>query len=145
MRYVRRIVVALVVVACLGLLLRACPSVRDGVSGQLEQAQREGESAARTGVLAIQLWHDHRANSAVVAVQLGDANDQIVKADGDIAKLTPATEVDLERQRALMRTMAEAVATLNAASAMVMGVPTSGDVDREMARVVRDFADQGAP
>jgi hypothetical protein len=147
MSYARRIVVAVVVVACLGLLLRGCPSVRDGVPGQLAQAQEEGESAARTGVLALRLWRVHRSSSALAAVQLGDAGEQITKANQDIATLAPDTELDLQHQRTLMATLAEAVAALNAASALIRGVPPPDDVgavDRGLARAVEDLSGQGA-
>ncbi|MCV7420910.1 hypothetical protein H7K45_10205 [Mycobacterium yunnanensis] len=145
MRYVRRIVVALVVAACLGLLLRACPSVRDGVPGQLVQAHREGESAARTGVLVLELWRDHRASGALVAVQLDDAGEQVTTALGDVAALAPDTAADTARQQTLMATLAEAAAALDAAGAVVRGVPVSEDVGDELNRVVGEFTDRRGP
>jgi hypothetical protein len=144
MRYLRRIVVALVVVACLGLLLRACPSIRDGVPGQLEQAQREGESAARTAVLSFELWRAGRSSSALAAVQIDDAGEQITTALADVAALAPDTEADVARQRTLTATMSDAVAALDAAGAVVRGASTSGDVDRQLAGAVEQFA-RGAP
>jgi hypothetical protein len=146
MSNVRRIVFAVVAVVCLGVLLRGCPSIRDGIPGQLAQAQQDCESASRTGVLAVRLWRDDRSTSALAAVQLGDAGEQITTATQDIATLAPDTAVDLERQRTLMATMAEAIAALNAARALVQGLPSPDDggaVDRDLARVVRDFAVQG--
>ncbi|KAA0102170.1 hypothetical protein CIW49_02255 [Mycolicibacterium sp. P1-18] len=136
---------ALVVVVSLGLLFRACPAIRDGVPGQLVQAHREGESAARTGLLALELWRAERSSGPLAAVQLGDAGEQITTALGDVAALAPDTEVDAARQQALMATLSDAAAALDAAGAVVRGVPTSTDVDRELARAVGAFADRGGP
>lgn len=140
MRYLGRIVVALVVVGCLGLLLRACPSVQHGVPGQLEQAKREGESAARTGVLSLELWRAGRSSSALAAVQLGDAAEQITTALADVGALAPDTDTDVARQRTLMAAMSDAVAALDAAGAVVRGVPAPGDVDRELAGAAEELA-----
>ena len=62
-------------------------------------------------------------------MQLGDASAQVTKANAEIATLAPDTDADLRRQRALVATMAEAAAALNAASALVRNVPSADDAE----------------
>src|SRR4051812_4759107 len=146
MRAARRIALGVALMVGAGLLVLASPSVRDGVPGQLTQAQEESESATRTGVLAMQLWRDHRSTGTLAAVQLGDASEQVTKAYEEIATLTPETEGTLRRQQALTATMAEAVAALNGARALVRGMPLRDGVDavgERLARAVKDLAGQG--
>jgi hypothetical protein len=143
MRIARRIALAATLVACVGLLVLAVPSIREGVPGQLAQAQQECESATGTGVLALRLWRDHRSTSTLAAVQLGDASAQVTKANAEIATLAPDTDADLRRQRALVSTMAEAVAALNAASALIRNVPSADDAEtvaQRLARTVNDLS-----
>jgi biopolymer transport protein ExbD len=146
MRIARRVGFGVVLVVALGFLMLALPSVRDGVPGQLSQAEQESESATRTGVLAIQLWRENRSTGALAAVQLADASEQVTKAYEEIATLTPDTDGDLRHQQALTATMTEAVAALNGASALVRGVSSPDGVDavgQRLARAVKDLAGQG--
>lgn len=137
MRIARRVGFGVMLVVALGLLMLALPSVRDGVPGQLTQAEQESESATRTGVLAIQLWRENRSTGALAAVQLADASEQVTKAYEEIATLTPDTDGDLRHQQALTVTMTEAVAALNGASASVRGVPSPDGVDAVGQRLAR--------
>ena len=65
-----------------GLMLASCPDLRDGTPGQLAGAERDTESAARSGALALQLWDERRATAALTAVALCDARDDVLKATG---------------------------------------------------------------
>jgi hypothetical protein len=105
MRVARRIALVVVLVACVGLLVLAVPSIREGVPGQLAQAEQECEPATGTGVLALRLWRDFRSISTLAAVQLGDASAQVTKANAGIATPAPDTDADLRRQEALVATM----------------------------------------
>jgi hypothetical protein len=94
----------------------------------------------------MRLWRDHRSSDALAAVQFGDASEQVTKAYEEIATLDPATDGDLRRQQALTATMAEAVAALNGARALVLGVPLRDGVDvvgQRLVGAVNDLVAQG--
>jgi hypothetical protein len=90
-RRIRSAVLLVIVLVVVGVLLHGCPSFRDGVAGDMYRAQQQSESAATTGVLALDLWRDHRSTNQLAAVQLGDARDEVTKAYKGIATLTAAT------------------------------------------------------
>jgi hypothetical protein len=123
----RQIVIAVVLLVFAGLLLRACPAIRDGVPGQLAKAQQDSESATHSGLLAVRLWSAHRSTRALAAVQVQDARDEVAKAFKEVAALTTDTDADRLRQRGLTAAMTEAIDTLNDAGATIRGVPSSAD------------------
>jgi hypothetical protein len=121
LRRVRSALLLLLILAVAAVLLHGCPAYRDGMSGQLAQAQQESQSAVKTGVLALDLWRQHRSTKQAAAVAISDARDEVTKAYKGIATLTAKHEFDLRMQRDLTSAMTEAVNTLNTAGSAVRG------------------------
>jgi hypothetical protein len=90
--------------------------------GQLASAERQTESACRSGVLALELWGDGRSTEQLASVQLGDALDEVVKAYRGIATLSAEDPVDLGRQQFLTASMTAIIAQLNTATAVVQSL-----------------------
>jgi hypothetical protein len=135
------VVVGLAVVgAVLAFVLAACPSYRDGMSGQLAAAKEDTVSAARSGALAIRLWARHRSTRDLTCVQLSDARDEVVKAYDDIATLTADNPDDLSHQRLLAGRMTDLAGTLDEANAAVRAVAGLLDPQAVVQRLV-DGAD----
>lgn len=126
--------------ALLVFVLSACPSYRDGMSGQLAAAKDDTVSAARSGALALDLWSRHRSTRDLTCVQLSDARDEVVKAFKDVATLTATTPEDLDHQGLLAQRMTELTATLNAANAAVRAQPGQPD-PREWGQRLAEGAD----
>ncbi len=94
-----RAAAAVVVVIVLPLLiLTGCPANRDGMPGRLAAAMEETVAAARSGVLALQLWTQDRSTRQLVNVQLTDARDEVTKAYQGIAELRAEDPADVRRQ-----------------------------------------------
>jgi hypothetical protein len=117
----------------LGLLLTQCPSNRDGVPGQLAQSMEETVGAARSGILALDLWVERRSTDHLTSVQLSDARDEVVKAYKGIADLRAEDPVDIERQRMLTESMTAIIAQLNAASATIRHVTSEPSAEKARA------------
>ncbi|MDV3126936.1 hypothetical protein M1247_18585 [Mycobacterium sp. 21AC1] len=122
LRQLRIAVLAVLVVAALGLLLTRCPPNRDGMSGQLSQAMEETAAAARSGALALDLRMRDRTTARLVSVQISDARDEVVKAYEGIADLKADYPADLARQQFLTKSMTTIIDQLNAASAHIRHV-----------------------
>jgi hypothetical protein len=106
----------------LGLLLTQCPANRDGMAGQLAKSMEETTSAARSGVLALDLWTQRRATAQLTSVALSDARVDVVKAYKGIADLRAQDPIDIGRQRMLTHSMTTIIGQLNAAAATVRGI-----------------------
>lgn len=115
----RAIAVVAVLAGLLALILTSCPANRDGIPGQLAAAKEETQSAVRSAALAVRLFSDDRATSALTSVQITDMRDQIIKAYKEIASLKADDENDLKRQRVLTTAMTAFVDELNTAAAAV--------------------------
>ncbi|GAS99043.1 uncharacterized protein RMCC_6008 [Mycolicibacterium canariasense] len=122
-RAIRTSLLALLCVAALGLLLTQCPANRDGAPGRLAQAMEESTAAARSGALALDLFHRGRSTAQLAAVQLSDARDEAVKAYQGIAELRVQDPVDVGRQGMLANAVTGIITELNTASVAVRGVP----------------------
>lgn len=137
LRRVRPILLFTVVLVGLGLLLASCPANRDGMPGQLAQAMEETASAARSGVLALDLWTQGRSTRQLASVQISDSRNDVAKAYNAIAELRAQDPVDVRRQRMLTESMTAIIAQLNTASAVLRDVdaqPTVADVRAELVR-----------
>jgi cytochrome c-type biogenesis protein CcmE len=131
----RVVLLLLIVIVGLGLLLTRCPSNRDGMPGQLAQAMEETTSAARSGVLALDLWMQRRSTAQLASVQVSDARDEVTKAYKGIADLKAEDPTDVERQRMLTEAMTTIIGQLNAASAALRDItrePTVESVRAEL-------------
>ncbi|MGV0720108.1 hypothetical protein ABQF17_05360 [Mycolicibacterium elephantis] len=121
----------------LALLLTRCPAYRDGMPGRLAQAMEETTSAARSGVVALDLWTQGRSTTQLASVQITDARDDVAKAYNGIVVLRAQDPVDVRRQRMLTESMTAIIAELNAASAVLRDVdeqPGVAAVHAELAR-----------
>jgi hypothetical protein len=118
----RAVFLLVVAIVALSLLLTRCPSNRDGIPGQLATAMEETTSAARSGVLAMDLWMQQRSTSRLASVQISDARDEVTKAYKGIADLKAEDPVDVDRQQMLTESMTAIIGQLNAASAAIRGV-----------------------
>jgi cytochrome c-type biogenesis protein CcmE len=126
-----RVVALLAVfILSLGLLLTQCPSNRDGMPGQLAQSMEETVGAARSGILALDLWVERRSTDQLTSVQLSDARDEVVKAYKGIADLKAEDPVNIERQRMLTESMTAIIAQLNAASATIRHVTSEPSAEK---------------
>lgn len=121
-RAIRKAILAALCVAALGLLLTQCPANRDGAPGQLAQAMEQSTAAARSGALALDLFHRGRSTAQLAAVQVTDARDEAVKAYQGIAELRVADPVDSRRQSMLAGAITGIISELNTASAAVRGM-----------------------
>jgi hypothetical protein len=121
-RALRQWLLAVVCVAALGLLLTQCPANRDGAPGQLAQAMQDGTAAARSGALALDLFHRDRSTAQLAAVQLSDARDEAVKAYKGIAEVRVQDPMDVHRQSVLTDAITGIITDLNTASVAVRGV-----------------------
>jgi hypothetical protein len=139
-RRIRSAAVIVIAVPAAGFLLHGCPSIRDGMAGQLAQAQKESESAVTTGSLALDLWRNHKSTNQLAAVQLSDAGDEVTKAYKGIATLTADNAADLRQQRTLTAAMTDAITALNAAGALVRGVGTDDSPDAARQRLIAAVA-----
>jgi hypothetical protein len=113
--------------AALVFVLTSCPSQRDGMSGQLTTAKDDTLSAARSAVLALQLWAEHRSTRNLTCVQLSDARDQVVQAYQDTAALKAQNPTDLGHQTLLTRVMTDVTNMLNDANAAVRTMSDTPD------------------
>lgn len=136
LRRISRVVLLTVVIIGLALLLTRCPANRDGMPGQLAQAMEETTSAARSGVLALDLWTQGRSTTQLTSVQISDARNDVAKAYNGIADLRAEDPVDLRRQRLLTASMTQILAQLNAASAALRGVTTEPTVAAVRAELI---------
>jgi hypothetical protein len=137
----RRVVAGLLVIAgVIAFVLTSCPSNRDGMSGQLATAKDETQSAARTAALALDIWTQHRSTRNLVAVQMADARDEIVKSYSSIATLKADNPADLGRQGLLTHAMTDLIGTLSDANAAVRALPGQPDPQAMRQRLV-DGAD----
>lgn len=89
LKRVRSVLLVSVVIIGLGLLLTCCPANRDGMPGQLARAMEEATSAARSGVLALDLWMHGRSTVQPASVQFTDARDDVTKAGVDMDQDIP--------------------------------------------------------
>lgn len=126
----RRMLLLSVFFVGLGLLLTQCPANRDGMPGQLAQAMDETTVAARSGVLALDMWLQRRSTAQLTSVALTDARDEVVKAYKGIAELKAEDPVDIGRQRMLTESMTMIIAQLNAASATIRHVTAQPTADQ---------------
>jgi hypothetical protein len=133
----RAMLLIVVVVVGLGLLLTRCPANRDGMPGQLATSMEETTSAARSGVLALDLWMQGRSTTKLASVQISDARDAVTKAYKGIADLKADDPVDVERQRMLMEAMTKIIGQLNAASAALRNVTREPSVQALRAELER--------
>ncbi|MGE2691075.1 hypothetical protein [Mycolicibacterium pulveris] len=136
-RRVRTALLLAVLVIGLAVLLTRCPANRDGMPGQLASAMEETTSAARSGVLALDLWTQGRSTTQLASVQISDARNDVAKAYNGIATLRAQDPVDVRRQRMLTESMTTIIAQLNAASAVLRDVsaqPTIAVVRAELTR-----------
>lgn len=122
LRRARQILLVTLVVVGLGLLLASCPANRDGMPGQLARAMEETTSAARSGVLALDLWTRGRSTTQLASVQISDSRDDVAKAYNGIADLRAQDPVDVRRQRMLTESMTAIIGQLNTASAVLRDV-----------------------
>jgi hypothetical protein len=130
----------LVIAGVIAFVLTSCPSNRDGMSGQLATAKDETQSAARTAALALDIWTQHRSTRNLVAVQMADARDEIVKSYSSIATLKADNPADLGRQGLLTHAMTDLIGTLSDANAAVRALPGQPDPQAMRQRLV-DGAD----
>ncbi|BBY79723.1 hypothetical protein H7I53_02370 [Mycolicibacterium pulveris] len=121
-RRARPILLLTVLAVGLALLLTRCPANRDGMPGRLAQAMQETTSAARSAVLALDLWSQGRSTTQLASVQITDARDDVAKAYNGIVVLRAQDPVDVRRQRKLAESMTAIIAELNAASAVLRDV-----------------------
>lgn len=121
-RAIRKSLLAVLCAVALGLLLTQCPANRDGAPGQLAQAMQESTAAARSGALALDLFHRGRSTAQLAAVQISDARDEAVKAYQGIAELRVQDPVDVRRQSMLAEAVTGIITELNTASVAVRGV-----------------------
>lgn len=121
-RAIRKWALVVLCAAALGLLLTQCPANRDGAPGQLAQAMRESTAAARSGALALDLFHRGRSTAQLAAVQLSDARDEAVKTFQGITELRLEDPADADRQRMLADAVGGIIADLNTASSAVRGM-----------------------
>jgi hypothetical protein len=131
-----------VVVVGLGLLLTRCPANRDGMPGQLAQAMEETTAAARSGVLALDVWMQQRSTTQLASVQISDARDEVTKAYKGIADLKAEDPIDLGRQRMLTEAMTAIIGQLNAASAAlrdITGEPAVEAVRAELEKLSHEL------
>jgi hypothetical protein len=138
----RAVLLLVVAIVALSLLLTRCPSNRDGMPGQLATAMEETTSAARSGVLALDLWMQQRSTSRLASVQVSDARDEVTKAYKGIADLKAEDPVDVGRQRMLTESMTAIIGQLNAASAAlrnISGVPTVQTIRTELEKASHDL------
>jgi hypothetical protein len=126
---IRVVLLLVVIIVGMGLLLTRCPSNRDGMPGQLAKAMEETTSAARSGVLALDLWMQRRSTAQLASVQISDARDEVTKAYKGIADLKADDPVDVERQRMLTEAMTRIIGQLNAASAALRDITREPTVD----------------
>jgi CheY-like chemotaxis protein len=124
---IRAAAAVVVVIALPLLILTSCPANRDGMPGRLATAMEETVAAARSGVLALELWTQHRSTRQLVNVQLTDARDEVTKAYQGIAELRAEDPADVRRQAMLTASMTTIIGDLNAASAAVRGLPDQPD------------------
>ena len=139
---IRAVFLLIVVVVGLGLLLTRCPANRDGMPGQLAQAMEETTSAARSGVLALDLWMQQRSTRQLASVQISDARDEVSNAYKGIADLRAEDATDLERQRMLTQSMTAIIGQLNAASAALRHItrePTAQAVRAELEQLSHEL------
>ncbi|KKW64286.1 hypothetical protein BST23_06080 [Mycolicibacterium elephantis] len=137
LRRARPILLLTVLAVGLALLLTRCPAYRDGMPGRLAQAMEETTSAARSGVVALDLWTQGRSTTQLASVQITDARDDVAKAYNGIVVLRAQDPVDVRRQRMLTESMTAIIAELNAASAVLRDVdeqPGVAEVRAELAR-----------
>jgi hypothetical protein len=135
-------VLVVVAIIALGLLLTRCPSNRDGMPGQLATAMEETTSAARSGVLALDLWMQQRSTPQLASVQISDARDEVTKAYKGIADLKAEDPVDIGRQRMLTESMTAIIGHLNAASAAlrdISGEPTLETIRTELEKASHEL------
>jgi hypothetical protein len=136
----RAVVTLALLIGALAFILTSCPNNRDGMPGQLASAKDESVSAARSAVLALELWEQHRSTRALTCVQLSDARDEVAKAYQDIATLKAEDSVDLARQELLTAAMTTIIDRLNAANAAVRAL--DGSITPQKARSdLRDTSD----
>ena len=65
--------------------------------GDLARAQKSCESATQTGIFALDLWRAGRSTTALAAVQMADARDEVAKNYKGVATLTAQHDDDLSR------------------------------------------------
>jgi hypothetical protein len=139
---IRAVFLLVVLVVGLGLLLTRCPANRDGMPGQLAQAMEETTAAARSSVMALDLWMQQRATTQLASVQITDARDEVTKAYKGIADLRAESPTDLGRQRMLTESMTAIIGQLNAASAAlrdITGEPTVKTARTELQRLSHEL------
>ena len=139
---IRAVFLLVVVVIGLALLLTRCPANRDSMPGQLAQAMEETTAAARSGVMALDLWTQQRSTTQLASVQISDARDEVTKAYKGIADLRAEDPIDLGRQRMLTDSMTAIIGQLNAASAALRGIigePSAPAVRAELARLSHEL------
>jgi hypothetical protein len=120
----------------LGLLLKQCPSNRDGMPGQLAKSMDETVNSARSAALAIDLWLQQRSTNQLASVQISDARDEVVKAYQGVAELKAEDPVDIKRQAMLTQSMTEIIGQLNAASATLRTITTQPTLDSVRAKLL---------
>ncbi len=110
--------------------------------GQLAQAMEETTAAARSGVLALDVWMQQRSTTQLASVQISDARDEVTKAYKGIADLKAEDPIDLGRQRMLTEAMTAIIGQLNAASAAlrdILGEPTVEAVRAELEKLSHEL------
>ncbi|MDQ2636622.1 MAG: hypothetical protein M3Y83_07090 [Actinomycetota bacterium] len=133
----RSILLLSVIIIGLGLLLTRCPANRDGMPGQLARAMDETTSAARSGVLALDLWTQGRSTAQLASVQITDSRNAVTKAYKGIAELRAEDPVDVRRQQMLSDAMTTIIGQLNTASAIIRNVSVEPTVAAVRAELVK--------
>jgi hypothetical protein len=111
----------IVLAGALAVLVANTPANRDGMAGQLATANEQTQSAARSAALAVQLWAAGDSTNHLVAVQLSDARQAVVRSYQEIADLQADNPDDARRQQVLTTGMTEIVNDLNEVSQSIRG------------------------
>jgi hypothetical protein len=126
----------LAVGGALAILLANTPANRDGMPCELATAKHETQSAARSAALAVRQWTAGRSTDQLVAVQLSDTRQAVVRSYQQITALKANHPDDARRQQVLATTMTDIVNDLSQGAAAVHGLSGGTTLDELPARLL---------